>query len=215
MPTVPAFLSARAMRILNVAAAIWAAFWIAVAAGVGYEVNALRTLSDTVVESGRAVQTTGDALGSLGGIPFVGSQLRPLADEIAAAGASAQTSGASSKTTIDALAVLLGIAVGLIPTVPLLALYLPLRRSWKRDRAAVARAVAQWDGEPGLDEFLARRALAHLPYHELRELSRDGGRAFEDDARGRLAAAELHRLGLDRQPRRLLGLRRRRERVGR
>ena len=215
MPTVPAFLSARAMRLLNVAVVVWALFWIGVAAGTAYEVNALRTLSDTVVQSGKAVQTTGDALSSLGGIPFVGSQLRPLAGQVSAAGRMAQYSGNSSKTTIDVLAILLGIAIGLIPTVPLLALYVPLRRSWRRDRRAVATAVSQWDGEPGLEEFLARRALAHLPYAELRELSHDGSHAFEDEARDRLAAAELHRLGLDRHSQRLLGLSRRRERVRR
>lgn len=215
MPTVPAFLSARAMRILNVGVVVWAAFWIAMGVAVGYEVNALRTISHTVVASGKAVQTTGNALGALGGIPFVGSRLRPLAGQVAAAGASAQASGGSIATTIDALAVLLGIAVGLIPTLPLLVLYLPLRRSWKRDRIAVSHAVAQWDGEPGLEEFLARRALAHLPYHELRELAADGSHAFEDDARDRLAAAELHRLGLDRDSRRLLSLTALRERTRR
>lgn len=215
MPTVPAFMSARAMRILNVLAVVWAAFWIGIAAAVGYEVNALRTISDTVVQSGKAVQTTGNALGSLGSIPFVGTSLGPLAKQVAAAGRSAQVSGNSSKTTIDALAVLLGLAIGLIPTVPLLAIYLPLRRSWKRDRDAVARAVSQWDGEPGLEEFLARRALAHLPYAELRELAHEGSAAFEEDARDRLAAAELHRLGLDRQSQRVLRLSRLRERARR
>jgi hypothetical protein len=34
----------------------------------------------------------------------------------------------------------------------------------------VAGAVAMWDGEPGLEEFLAERALVHLPYQELRRL---------------------------------------------
>lgn len=35
MPTVPAFLSACAMRVLDVTIALWAAFWIAVAAYSG------------------------------------------------------------------------------------------------------------------------------------------------------------------------------------
>ena len=75
--------------------------------------------------------------------------------------------------------------------------------------------VARWDGEPGLEEFLARRALAHLPYHELRELSDEGSAAFDDGALDRLAAAELHRLGLDGSSRRLLSLTRFRERARR
>jgi uncharacterized membrane-anchored protein len=37
MPSAPAFLSARAMRRLDVALAIWAVFWIAVAVYTGYD----------------------------------------------------------------------------------------------------------------------------------------------------------------------------------
>ena len=44
MPSAPGFLSARAMRRLNVALAIWAVFWIGIAAYTAYEVAALRTL---------------------------------------------------------------------------------------------------------------------------------------------------------------------------
>jgi hypothetical protein len=213
MPTVPAFISARGMRALNLALAVWAAFWVGLAAYTGYEVNALRTLGDTVTKAGRATVTTGQAIQALDGIPFVGDRVGSLGDQAVAAGRSAEQSGRTSRGTIDRLAILLGIAIGLIPTVPVLALYLPLRRSWKRDRKAVAHAVAQWDGEPGLDEFLARRALAHLPYHELRALSADTGDALDDGARDRLAAAELRRLGLDRQSRRLTRAGRTRERV--
>jgi hypothetical protein len=194
MPALPAFLSARAMRRLNVALAIWAAFWIAIGAYTAYEVASLRALSHTVVKAGTATESTGHALAAVGHLPFVGGRIGHLAAQAVAAGASARASGASTATTIDRLAVLLGIAIALIPTVPLLALYLPLRIGWRRDRNAVRRAVAKWDGEPGLEAFLAQRALAHLPYHELRELGYDGIHGSASDAE--LAAAELSRLGL-------------------
>jgi hypothetical protein len=213
MPTVPAFLSARAMRWLNVTIAIWAAFWIAIAAYTAYEVAALRTLSNTVVKAGAATVSTGHALAAVGHLPFVGGRISSLAAQAIAAGATARASGASTATTIDQLAVLFGIAIALIPTVPLLALYVPLRISWRRDRKAVSRAVAQWDGEPGLEAFLAHRALAHLPFHELRDLGYDGTEASASDAD--LAAAELRRLGLGRPARRVLAQRRPREPVHR
>lgn len=201
MPSVPAFLSARAMRRLNVAVAIWAAFWVAIATYTAYEVAALRTLSRTVVKAGAATESTGHALVAVSHLPLVGGRIANLAAQAIAAGASARASGASTGTTIDHLAVLLGIAIGLIPTVPLLALYLPLLVSWRRDRRAVRRAVALWDGEPGLEAFLARRALAHLPYQELRAFGYDG--TEEDSILGpELAAAELRRLGLGRSARR-------------
>jgi hypothetical protein len=212
MPTVPAFLSARAMRWLNVAVVLWAAFWIGLGTYTGYEVNALRTLSNTVVKAGEASVSAGNALATIGRIPLVGGSVGRLGAQAAAAGRSAESSGASSRTTIDQLAILLGLAIGLIPTIPLLSLYIPLRVSWRRDRRAVRRAVAHWDGEPGLQEFLAQRAISHLPFHELRQLGYDGSRRSE--ATGELAAAELRRLGLDPTARRRIALGHR-ERVSR
>lgn len=200
MATVPAFLSARAMRLLDVALAIWAAFWIGIAAYTAYEVAALHNLSTTVVKAGAATVSTGHALAALSGIPFVGGKISSLAAQAIAAGASARASGATTGSTIDQLAVLFGIAIALIPTVPLLALYIPLRVSWRRDRKTLQRAVAQWDGEPGLEAYLAQRAIAHLPFHELRALGWDG--AGHSSTTADLAAAELQRMGLDRATRR-------------
>ena len=213
MPSVPAFLSARAMRRLDVALAIWAAFWIGIATYTAYEVAALRALSSTVVKAGAATISTGHALAAVGHLPFVGGRISQLAAQAIAAGASARASGASTGTTIDQLAVLLGIAIALIPTVPLLGLYVPLRLGWRRERNAVRHAIARWDGEPGLEAFLAERALAHLPYEELRDLGYDGTRGSPPNAE--LAVAELRRLGLDRGARRVVAPRRPHEPVNR
>lgn len=201
------------MRWLNVALAIWAAFWIGLAAYTAYEVSALRSLSRTVVKAGAATESTGHALAAVGHLPFVGGRISQLASQAVEAGASARASGASTESTVDQLAVLLGIAIALIPTVPLLALYLPLALGWRRDRKAVRRAVAQWDGEPELEAFLARRALAHLRFDELRELGYGDNEGSVPTAE--LAAAELRRLGLDHPARRVAALRRPREPVGR
>jgi hypothetical protein len=97
--------------------------------------------------------------------------------------------------------------------VPLLALYVPLLLGWRRERREVSRAVARWDGEPGLEAFLAHRALGHMPFEQLRALGYDGMPG--SPANADLAAAELRRLGLDRPARRVVSLRRRREPVGR
>jgi hypothetical protein len=206
MPSVPAFLSDRAMRVLTVGLAIWAAFWIGLASYTAYEVAALHSLSETVVKAGAATESTGHALQAVGHLPFVGGQISHLAAQAVDAGASARDSGASTATTVDRLAILFGVAIALIPTVPLLVLYLPLAVSWRRDRNAVRRAVAQWDGEPELEALLARRALAHLRFDELWEAS-------ASDAE--LAAAELRRLGLHQPARRVAAPRRTRDSVAR
>jgi hypothetical protein len=213
MPSVPAFLSVRTMRWLNVGLAIWAACWIGIAAYTAYEVSSLRTLSHTVVKAGTATESTGHALAAIGHLPFVGGQITQLAEQAIAAGASARSSGASTATTVDRLALLLGIAIALIPTVPLLALYLPLLLSWRRDRAAVRQAIVRWDGEVGLEAFLARRALTHMRFDELRGLGYDGTEGSAPNSE--LAAAELRRLGLDCPARRGVAMRRPREPVRR
>jgi hypothetical protein len=209
----PAFLSARAMRRLNLALAVWAAFWFGIAAYTAYQVDSLRTLSHTVVKAGDAAESTGHAIAAVGHLPLVGGRISQLAAQAVAAGASARASGASIATTIDHIAVLLGIAIALIPTVPLLVLYVPLLLGWRRDRAAVRGAVARWDGEPELEAYLAQRARAHLPFEELRELGYDGTEGSPSNAD--LAEAELRWLGLDRPARRLAALRHPPEPVGR
>ena len=107
----------------------WTALWVALAIVTAHEVLALRDLSDTVVKTGRAVDTAGRALQAVGGIPFVGGRVSTLADQVRVAGESAVASGRSSRESATNLAILLGVAVGLIPTVPMLALYVVLRRS--------------------------------------------------------------------------------------
>jgi hypothetical protein len=197
------------MRWLNVCLAIWAAFWIGIAAYTAYEVSSLRTLSHTVVKAGAATESTGHALTAIGHLPFVGGRIARLGQEAIVAGASARSSGASTASTVDRLAVLFGIAIALIPTVPLLVLYLPLLLSWRRDRAAVRHAVARWDGEVGLEAFLAQRALAHMRFDQLRELGYDGSEGSASNSE--LAAAELRRIGLDRPALRVAALGRPRE----
>lgn len=192
---------ARLIRLLDVAAVVWVAGWIVLALFVGREVRHLRELSDTVVVAGVAVEETGDLLGSLEGIPFVGSQVKEVAADVRIAGQSARASGQASKESTENLSVLLALAIGLIPTLPLLGLYAPLRLAWTRETRAVRRALTAAPADPLLKEFLARRAVATASYAELRAVSPD---PFGDLRAGRfegLAAWELERLGLDSQPR--------------
>jgi hypothetical protein len=117
------------LPVLRIVIAAWVGLWLGLGVWTGYEVNALRSLSTTVVRSGAAMRTTGQALQGIGGIPFVGNDVSRVGRRVSAAGASAEQSGRSSRTTVDRLAVLLGLAVGLVPTVPVLVLYLLLRRT--------------------------------------------------------------------------------------
>lgn len=192
----PRALDAHTVRLLRLGFALWAVVWIGLAAGTAYELYVLRDLGATVVKTGVAIDTTGKALQSLGGIPFVGSEVHTLAGQVTAAGQSAVASGQSSRSSTTTLAVLIGLAIALIPTVPVLGVYLPLRAAWRRERVAVARALRERAGDPLLDEYLAHRAVANLPYAELRAVTDRPWADLEAGHFAELADAELHRLGL-------------------
>jgi hypothetical protein len=186
----------RLIRVLDASVAVWIVAWVVLALLVGREVRDLRQLSDTVVVAGVGVEETGDLVESLCSVPFVGGSVGEVADRVRAAGRSAQASGRDSRDSTDNLSILLALSIGLIPTLPLLGLYAPLRVTWTREARAVRRAVAAGSADPVLMEFLARRAALNLPYQELRAVSADPFRDLEEGRFDALAARELERLGL-------------------
>jgi hypothetical protein len=186
----------RLVRLLDVAVLVWLAGWLVLALLVAREVRDLRDLSDTVVVAGVAVEDTGDLVDSLGSVPLVGGQVGQAADRVREAGRSAQVSGRESRSSIDDLSVLLALAIGLVPTLPLLALYAPLRIAWSRDVSAFRRAVDSDPSDPVLLELLARRALLTQPYERIRAVTSEPHRDLEQARFAPLAHLELERLGL-------------------
>jgi len=187
---------ARLVRLLDAVAVAWIALWVVLAVLVAREVRDLQGISDTVVTAGVAVEDTGALVRSLGSIPFVGDRVSEVAAQVEEAGRSAQLSGADSRDSTEDLAVLLGLSIGLIPTLPLLGLYLPLRLTWTREARAVRRALRRSPGDPRLTEFLARRAAATFPYDRLLEVSDNPYRDLEEGRYAALAQLELTRLGV-------------------
>jgi hypothetical protein len=187
---------ARLVRALDIAAVLWVVFWIVLALLVGREVRNLRDLSDTVVQAGVAIEDTGGLVRGLGSVPFLGDRVSKVADQVEAAGRSAQVSGRDSRDSTENLSVLLALAIGLIPTLPLLGLYLPLRLTWSRDARAVRGALRRQPGDALLAEFLARRAVLNFPYERLLSVSSSPFRDLEEGRFDALAALELERLGI-------------------
>jgi hypothetical protein len=187
---------ARLIRLLDVAAFVWVALWIVLAVFVGREVRDLRELSDTVVSAGAAVEQTGGLVRTLGNVPFLGAQVSDVAKQVEEAGKSAQVSGRDSRDSTENLSVLLALSIALIPTLPLLGLYLPLRWAWMNDARAVRRALKRAPGDPMLIEFLARRAISNFPYDRLLAVSPQPFRDLEEGRYDSLARLELDRLGI-------------------
>jgi hypothetical protein len=190
--------NARLIHVLDAVVVLWVAAWIVLAVLVGREVRNLRELSDTVVLAGVAVEDTGDLVAELEGVPFIGSEVGDVASRVREAGASAQESGRESRDSTENLSVLLALSIGLIPTLPLLGLYAPLRLAWTQDARAVRRALATDPSDLALRQFLARRAVANLHYDQLLAVSRDPYADLEAGRFDALADQELERLGLRR-----------------
>lgn len=114
-------------RVLDLVLVAWTALCIALGLWVGIEVRNLTHLSDTVTTGGRALNQTSAALGQLTAIPLIGPRLQTMQRSVHAAALNAKASGQSSRSTIEDLSVLLAVAIALVPTVPVIAVYLLYR----------------------------------------------------------------------------------------
>lgn len=189
----------RSLRVaLDVAVVVWAAAWIVVGLWVAREVDGLTDLSETVTRAGIALEEAGRALQSLDGVPFVGEDVARVGERTEQAGESARISGRSSRESVESLSLLLGVSIAVAPSLPLLALYLPMRLAWRRQVTAVRDALARAPDDPALYEFLARRAVINLSYDRLRAVSADPWRDLEAGRYRPLGDAELARLGIER-----------------
>lgn len=120
-------MTGRTRHAIDLALVAWVAACVILGVSVAARVDDVSRLSDTVTAVGGAVDAAGSALDSLSSVPFVGDRLKEPARRVRAAGQSALASGRSSRSSIHDLSTLLGWALALIPTVPLIALYLPFR----------------------------------------------------------------------------------------
>lgn len=108
--------------------ATWVALWLVIGSWTGYELWQLGDLGATVADSGRALDAAGTGLQSLGPIPVVGEQTAELGQQVRTNAQDIVAGAAEAQSRTRRLAVLLGLAVALVPSVPVLAVHLALRR---------------------------------------------------------------------------------------
>jgi hypothetical protein len=186
------------IRTLDIVVVAWVIAWIAMGIYVGHDIRELRHVTKTASTTGHALDTVARSLQQLSSLPIVGSRLAPLTGQAQNEARSIEVASQATDQSISQLSILLGVAVALAPTVPLLALFVPLRVSQEREARAFRRALRQKTDDPVFEQFLARRAAENLPYHRLREISADPWRDIRDGRVRALADAELRRVGVSR-----------------
>ena len=182
--------------IADVVVLLWLVLWGWVALGVHDTTLALaapgRQMESSATSLAEGLSGAGE---KVGGIPLVGEGAAAPFDKAADASLSLAESGRSSVEAVERLALWLGLAIWLIPSLVVLGFFVPLRWRFVREATAGARFV---DASADLDLF-ALRALTHQPLHLLARISDDpaGGWRDRDPAIVRaLAELELRDSGL-------------------
>jgi Na+/serine symporter len=112
----------------DAAVAAWVVGCLALAAYTGVEVSHLNDIGHTLVVSSRALDATAAAVERFKDVPFVGGDLGSIAAQISHTAESARASAASSRDTIDRVAILIAVAIFVIAVVPPVVAYIAVRR---------------------------------------------------------------------------------------
>jgi hypothetical protein len=174
----------------------WVVLWVRVGNAVHDGTTALAGPGRQTDESASAMAgQLRDAGGRLDETPLVGDELAEPFDRAADAAEGIAAAGRASVEAVEQLALVLGLAIALIPILVILAVHLPRRWRFVREATAGARFI---DSADDLDLF-ALRALAHQPMRVLARVSDDPAgdwRRQDPDVVRRLAELELEDVGL-------------------
>ena len=156
---------------------LWVWAWVRLAYVVRDATLALAAPGEQIESAGSGLAgKLRDAGSSVGDLPLVGDQVRTPFDGAGDAADQIAAAGAAQVEAVQTLAFWLALAVGAIPVLVLLAVYLPLRWRFVREATAGKRYV---DSGADLDLF-ALRAMANQPLHRLARVSDDPVRAWRD-----------------------------------
>jgi hypothetical protein len=149
---------------------LWVVLWLRLANVVHDATLALATPGRRIEDAGSGLaERLRDAGGAVSGLPLVGDQVRSPFDGAGRAADQIAAAGTAQVEAVQHLAFWLGIIVGAIPILVLVAVYVPLRWRFVREATAGQRYV---DSTADLELF-ALRALANQPLHRLARISPD------------------------------------------
>jgi hypothetical protein len=187
----------RRRRMVDAAVVAWVLAWALAGYAAARGLDQITDVARSAEGAGAAVERTGRSIRDVD-LPVVGTVLRDTGDQVIAAGRDAQAQARDSGDSVRRASILLGLAIWLVPSLPVLAVYGPVRAQRSREGRALRSLVAEHPDDAGLDRLLAGRALAHLPYSRLRAMGAPWADFGAGDYRA-LADAELAREGVARR----------------
>ena len=187
------FLHPRRRHLADALVVAWVLAWALAGITAGRALDQVSEVTSSAEGAGAAVVRTGESIRDVD-VPVAGRVFEDASEAVIDAGRDAQAQAREAETDVHTASILLGLAVWLVPSLPLLFSYGPARASRGRERRALRALVQAHPDDPDLDRMLATRALAHLPYRRLRAM---GAPWAEGDNRA-LADAELAREGVTR-----------------
>ncbi len=141
------------LRTLDVSLGVWVVVWLVAAVVVASSIRQLEDSGAAVVTAGDGLEETSaglrraagglhetaDALGAIDELPFVpgnpgvavertAADVERFAVRVRATADDARAAGRDAQDSARTLAIVLGLAIALVPTLPIVALYLLLRR---------------------------------------------------------------------------------------
>ena len=186
--------SHRHIVMFDVAVVAWILFCLMLGIGATKRVNRLGKLGDGLISAGNSVSGVGGWIGGLSQTPVVGGTFGSVADKINALGSATVQQGRDGKEAIWKAALGIGLLITLVPTLPVLAVWVPLRIGVERERSSLRAALKA--KEPGVWEYLALQAIEDMSFRDIRKISVD---PWEDVRKGRFAVfarLEIDRMGL-------------------
>jgi len=112
--------------------AVWVALWLVIGAWTAVEVWRLSELTATVAESGVALGEAGRGLESLQRVPLVGNDAAELGTRVRRNGADIVADADQARGSFRRLAVLLGVTIAFVPTIPVVVMRGVLRHASRR-----------------------------------------------------------------------------------
>ena len=188
-----------ALRELNFTDALVVA-WVILAVALGIllsrEVHRLGQYGTSLNRTADALDQSANGLDIVSKVPLIGGRIGSVVDDLHTAATSIRESASRTQDAAVRLSYLLGTALAILPTLPLLAFYVPHRVREISDRQALRRALLGRTDPAFADRYLAHRALLHLSFKELESLGPDPWTQVGGSDLRELARAERRRLGL-------------------